>query len=247
MLLFVIISWISENNILRWLILFGWRGVIGFINRLRNSKKKKKWRLALFHSKWRIIHAYKNVKRLIRNQCFNSLLAYFCWTSPILPRYAHFFNFVFYVCILYTRGSVVGWGTMLQARRSRVRVPMRWIFFCLPNPSSRTMALGSTQPVMLPPHIAEHSPRDLESGCVDSVLALVRRMFGIRAECDRRCVWCRFFCSASKNARVPTRGNTSDPTTHREPLSHLWVSNPNSSRVVKLQVNYSWCRIGAMN
>jgi hypothetical protein len=26
------------------------------------------------------------------------------------------------------RGSVVGWGTMLQAGRSRVRVPMRWIF-----------------------------------------------------------------------------------------------------------------------
>jgi hypothetical protein len=27
------------------------------------------------------------------------------------------------------RGSVVGWGTLLQARRSRVRVPKRWIFF----------------------------------------------------------------------------------------------------------------------
>jgi hypothetical protein len=27
------------------------------------------------------------------------------------------------------RGSIVGWGTMLQARRSRVRVPMRWICF----------------------------------------------------------------------------------------------------------------------
>jgi hypothetical protein len=34
-------------------------------------------------------------------------------------------------------------------------------------------------PIMLPPHIAEHYPRDLESGCVDSVLALARRMFGI--------------------------------------------------------------------
>jgi hypothetical protein len=43
------------------------------------------------------------------------------------------------------RGSVVGWDTMLQAGRSRVRVPMRWIFFNWPNPSSRTMALGSTQ------------------------------------------------------------------------------------------------------
>jgi hypothetical protein len=36
---------------------------------------------------------------------------------------------------------------MLQAERSRVRVPMRWIFFDLPNPSSRIMALGSTQPL----------------------------------------------------------------------------------------------------
>jgi hypothetical protein len=29
-------------------------------------------------------------------------------------------------------GSVVGWGTMLQAGRSRVRVPIRWNFFILP-------------------------------------------------------------------------------------------------------------------
>jgi hypothetical protein len=43
------------------------------------------------------------------------------------------------------RGSVVGWGTMLQDRRSRFGVPMEWIFFNLPNPSSRTMTLGSTQ------------------------------------------------------------------------------------------------------
>jgi hypothetical protein len=36
---------------------------------------------------------------------------------------------------------------MLQVGRSRVRVPMRWIIFNLPNPSSLTMALGSTQPL----------------------------------------------------------------------------------------------------
>jgi hypothetical protein len=59
--------------------------------------------------------------------------------------------------------------------------------------------------LMLPLHIAEHSPRDLQSGCVDSVLALARRMFGIRPESERRYVWCRFFCSASKDALVPTR------------------------------------------
>jgi hypothetical protein len=45
---------------------------------------------------------------------------------------------------------------------------------------------------MLPPHIAEHSPHDLEWGCVDSVLALSQGMFGIRAECKWWCVWCRF-------------------------------------------------------
>jgi hypothetical protein len=37
---------------------------------------------------------------------------------------------------------------MVQAGRSRVRIPMRYLdFFNLPNPSSRTMALGSTQPL----------------------------------------------------------------------------------------------------
>jgi hypothetical protein len=37
---------------------------------------------------------------------------------------------------------------MLEAGRSQVRVPMRPLdFFNLPNPSSRTMALASTQPL----------------------------------------------------------------------------------------------------
>jgi hypothetical protein len=47
--------------------------------------------------------------------------------------------------IFYKFSSVVGWGTMLQTGRSRVRVPMMRIFSNWPNPSSRTMALGSTQ------------------------------------------------------------------------------------------------------
>jgi hypothetical protein len=43
-------------------------------------------------------------------------------------------------------GSVV--DTVLQAGRSWVRVPMRSLdLFNLPNPSSRTVALGSTQPL----------------------------------------------------------------------------------------------------
>jgi hypothetical protein len=46
------------------------------------------------------------------------------------------------------RGNVVGWGTMLQAGKSRVWLPMRLLdFFNWPNPSNRTKALGSTQPL----------------------------------------------------------------------------------------------------
>jgi hypothetical protein len=47
-----------------------------------------------------------------------------------------------------TCGSVVVEALKLQAGRSRDRVPMRWIFSNLPNPSGRTMALGSTQPLI---------------------------------------------------------------------------------------------------
>jgi hypothetical protein len=48
---------------------------------------------------------------------------------------------------------------MLQSGRSRVRVPMRSMdIFNLPNPSSRTMALGSTQP------LTEMSTRNISAG-----------------------------------------------------------------------------------
>jgi hypothetical protein len=47
---------------------------------------------------------------------------------------------------------------MLQAERSLVRVPMRWIFFNLPNPATRTVVLGSTQP------LAQMSTRNLPGG-----------------------------------------------------------------------------------
>jgi hypothetical protein len=56
-------------------------------------------------------------------------------------------------------GSIVGWGTMLQAWRSQLRVPMRFFFFFnLNNPSSCTMALGSTQP------LTEMSTRKIPGG-----------------------------------------------------------------------------------
>jgi hypothetical protein len=46
------------------------------------------------------------------------------------------------------RGSVVGGGAMLQAGRSRVRIPMRpFDIFNVPKPSSRTTPLGLTQPL----------------------------------------------------------------------------------------------------
>jgi hypothetical protein len=47
---------------------------------------------------------------------------------------------------------------MLQAGRPPVRVPDEVDFFSLPNPSSRTMALRSTQPV------TEMSTRNLPKG-----------------------------------------------------------------------------------
>jgi hypothetical protein len=47
---------------------------------------------------------------------------------------------------------------MLQAGRSRDRVPMRWIFLNVPNPSSHAWPLGSTQP------LTEVSTRSLPGG-----------------------------------------------------------------------------------
>jgi hypothetical protein len=47
------------------------------------------------------------------------------------------------ICFSGARGSVVGWGTMLQAGRLRVRFPMKLLdFFNRPNPARRSMALG---------------------------------------------------------------------------------------------------------
>jgi hypothetical protein len=46
------------------------------------------------------------------------------------------------------RGSVVGWGSMQQAGRSRVRFSTRSLDFSIePNTSSRIMTLGSTEPL----------------------------------------------------------------------------------------------------
>jgi hypothetical protein len=56
--------------------------------------------------------------------------------------------------------NVVGWGAMVQKGRSRVRFPLTLLLFfsMYLNPSSRTMAMGSTQP------LKEMSTRNLRSG-----------------------------------------------------------------------------------
>jgi hypothetical protein len=53
------------------------------------------------------------------------------------------------------RGRVIGWGTMLQVAGSG---PDEVNFFNWPNPSNRTMALESTQP------LTEMSTRNLPGG-----------------------------------------------------------------------------------
>jgi hypothetical protein len=52
-----------------------------------------------------------------------------------------------YFILIGACSSIVGWGTMLQAWRSQIQVLMRWISFIWHNPSSCTMALGSTDPL----------------------------------------------------------------------------------------------------
>jgi hypothetical protein len=52
------------------------------------------------------------------------------------------------------RGSVVGWGTMPQTWRA----PDEVNFFSVPSSSSRTMTLGSTQP------LTEMSTRNIPGG-----------------------------------------------------------------------------------
>jgi hypothetical protein len=74
----------------------------------------------------------------------------------IFPSYRSLVDFTILTCKLGTRGSVVGWGTMLQTGWSQVRFPMRSLdFLDLPNPSGRIMTLGSTQ------LLAEMSTRNL--------------------------------------------------------------------------------------
>jgi hypothetical protein len=80
------------------------------------------------------------------------------YSRPSLGFCLHLFIKLAHTILFGAHSNVVGWGTMLQAGRSWDRVPMRWIFFNLPNPFSRTIALGSTQPR------TEMSTRNLPGG-----------------------------------------------------------------------------------
>jgi hypothetical protein len=66
---------------------------------------------------------------------------------------------------------------MLQVGRSRDRVPMRWIFSNLLNPSDRTMALGSTQP------LTEMSTRNLNKKKTGGKVRPARRADNLAAIC----------------------------------------------------------------
>jgi hypothetical protein len=68
------------------------------------------------------------------------------YCNPKETLYMEWYISIPHICIG-ALGSVVGWDTMLQAVRWRDRIPMTWICFNLPNPASRTMVLGSTQPL----------------------------------------------------------------------------------------------------
>jgi hypothetical protein len=65
-----------------------------------------------------------------------SMFYYFCFNfcpNYLYRKYTE--NEIQYFLKIGTRGSVVGWGTVLQAGSSRDRVLMGWIFFSnLPNP-----------------------------------------------------------------------------------------------------------------
>jgi hypothetical protein len=105
------------------------------------------WNLK-FH--YRVHKSLQPVPILSQTNLLHILQCYFFKT--------HFSNILSSVPRLGACGSIVRWGTMQQARRSQDRVPMRWIFFNLPNPSSHTMALVSTRP------LTEMSTRNLPGG-----------------------------------------------------------------------------------
>jgi hypothetical protein len=107
------------------------------------------WILALFYTpmyEYMFIHNLLNVLLQIANKmgfkkkqkgsCFPCTIR--CCTSACMVLKKHHKRLV-------VRCSVVGCGTVIQAGRLLVRFSMSLNFFSLPNASSSTIALGSTQ------------------------------------------------------------------------------------------------------
>jgi hypothetical protein len=90
-------------------------------------------------------------------------------------------------------GSVVGWGTMLQAGKSRVRFLMKSLFFNWPNPSSRVMALGSTHP------LTEMSTR-YHSGGKSRPAPMADKLTADCTRCGRRHTSLRAFRACYRNS-----------------------------------------------
>jgi len=77
-----------------------------------------------------------------------SVFSHFCDKPVVMVIYINLPNFNFVLRKSGSRGGAVGWGTALQAGRSRVSIPDGVSgFFHWHNSSGRTMALGSTQPL----------------------------------------------------------------------------------------------------
>jgi hypothetical protein len=105
---------------------------------------------------WYVLVLYPVFSRVVSKQ-FASFSTFHDWLH-ILTCKSIATQFLRAPYRLWVRGSVDGWGTMLQAGRSR-GLESRWGgFFNLPNPSSLTVALGSTQPLV------EMSTRNIPGG-----------------------------------------------------------------------------------
>jgi hypothetical protein len=109
--------------------------------------------------------------------------------------------------------------------------------------------------IMLPPHIAEPSPRDLDSGCVELAECPRPRATNVRNSGRVRATMrlMSVFLFRIKGRSCPNKREHDGPDyTSRAAQSHLSGQSEQFSCVVglivvKLEVNYSQCRIGVMN
>jgi hypothetical protein len=94
-----------DGPVVVWLLLWWWES-----RWERCSRKVRKLQLRPVYIKWEICVFYVGTVQRI----YLSKDDFYCDSTPIWTG---------------ARGSVIGWGTMLQAERSRVRFPMRSLDF----------------------------------------------------------------------------------------------------------------------